>query len=256
MRILLRLMMLLLLSTAAFPGDGQEKPAAPKKVLFIGNSLTQGNDLPAMVEALSRAPGRQPLQCKSETMGGFSLEDHWKAGRIQQIIARGGWDYVVLQQGPSSLPESRVNLRVYVKLFATAIRKAKATPALYMVWPDRTRFRFFDDVRDSYRIAAEDVKGIFLPAGEAWRAAWKKDPNLPLYGPDAFHPTEAGTYAAALVIYAGLTDDKPTGLPNELTLEAARGRRVQIPKALALALQNASAEVLKQEPGSEKSKRP
>ena len=44
-------------------------------------------------------------------------------------------------------------------------------------------------------------KGLLLPAGDAWRAAWAADARLPLYGPDGFHPSPMGTYLAALVIY-------------------------------------------------------
>jgi len=55
-----------------------------------------------------------------------------------------------------------------------------------------------------------------LPAGEAWRAAWRRDSTLALYGPDAFHPSILGTYVAALVIYGGLTGRSPLGLPARL----------------------------------------
>ena len=33
-----------------------------------------------------------------------------------------------------------------------------------------------------------------------------RDPGLELFGPDGFHPTELGSYLAALVIYQQLTD--------------------------------------------------
>lgn len=230
----------------------EEKPAAPKKVLFIGNSLTAANELPEMVEALSQSKGRFPLECRAETAYCFSLEDHWNAGKVRELLTRERWDFVVLQQGPSSLADSRANLRQYVRIIAPVIRKAGAKPALYMVWPDRTRFRFFDQVRDSYRIAAEDVQGIFLPAGEAWRAAWQKDPNTPLYSADEFHPSLAGTYLAALVIYQGLTGDSPKGLPNAFTLKTAARSRVQLPRALAEQLQRAAIAVAPEEKQEEK----
>jgi hypothetical protein len=36
-----------------------------------------------------------------------------------------------------------------------------------MVWPESYRPQAFPDVSDSYRLAAEDVGGILLPAGDA-----------------------------------------------------------------------------------------
>ena len=101
------------------PSGASASPApaggAPR-VLFVGNSLTEGNALPAMVEALARAAG-QPLAAEAVTFGGFSLEDHWNQGDARRAIGRGGLRFVVLQQGPSSLAESRANLLVWTAPF-------------------------------------------------------------------------------------------------------------------------------------------
>jgi hypothetical protein len=109
------------------------------------------------------------------------LEDHWTRG-TRDLIRGGGFSYVVLQQGPSSLAASRGNLREWTQRFAAEIRASGARPALYMVWPDRSRLAYFAQVQESYRLANDDVEGLLLPAGEAWLAAWKVDPKLELYG--------------------------------------------------------------------------
>ena len=44
---------------------------------------------------------------------------------------------------------------------------------MYMIWPEAARIDEFDNVRLSYLLAAQDIGGLFLPAGDAWRAAWK-----------------------------------------------------------------------------------
>jgi hypothetical protein len=74
-------------------------PPAPASggVLFIGNSLTQANGLPAMVETFSLKAGT-PIGTASVAFGGYSLEDHWNQGAAQRRIAEGGWSIVVLQQ--------------------------------------------------------------------------------------------------------------------------------------------------------------
>ena len=91
--------------------------------------------------------------------------------------------------------------------------------------------------------AAEAVDGLLLPAGEAWVEAWKEDPSLSLYGPDNFHPSEMGSYLAALVIYAGLYGTSSQGLPSSLTL--ADGTQIQIPSGKIRLLRNAADEVLR-----------
>jgi hypothetical protein len=181
---------------------GVLQPQAPTRILFIGNSLTYANDLPGIVCTLARAAGRRVV-CESVAKPDYGLEDHWNEKDARQAITR-GWDVVVLQQGPSALPESRRLLVDYAKRFDAEIRRAGARTALYMVWPSRVRRGDFSGVSQSYSAAARAVNGLLLPAGDAWREAWALDAKLQLYGPDGFHPSPAGSYLAALVIYAQL----------------------------------------------------
>lgn len=185
--------------------------ATPTRILFIGNSLTYSHDLPAMVCAMARSAGRQ-VTCESVAKPDYGLEEHWNDREARQAIAR-GWDVVVLQQGPSALPESRRLLIAYTRRFDAEIKKAGARTALFMVWPSRTRRGDFSGVSQSYTAAAHDVGGLLLPAGDAWRAAWAEDSGLPLYGPDGFHPSSMGTYLSALVIYEQLFASEPPTAP-------------------------------------------
>lgn len=217
------------------PADGQTE-----RVLFIGNSLTSAHDLPLLVEAMAEAKGLK-LRAEAVTHPNFSLEDHW-ARDAPSVIRRGGFKYVVLQQGPSSLLSSRDNLRTWTRRFGSLIRSAGATPALYMVWPDRSRIAFFPEVRESYRLAARDVEGLLLPAGEVWQAAWRLDPELDLYGGDHFHPSRLGTYAAAATILSALTGLAPEGLPGHLKLR--NGVRYEVDAAKATSILAAVAEIV------------
>ncbi len=189
---------------AGAPGEGL-------RVLFIGNSLTYANDLPGLVQAVASAAGRT-VETGMVAAPGFGLEDHWRRGAALESIREGSWDVVVLQQGPSSLPENSRNLRAWSVRFAKKIRESGGRPALLMVWPSTDRLFAFDDVRDAYRGAADAVDGIFLPAGEAWRAAWEKRPDLALYGSDGFHPSPLGSMLAAMTIVERLLGTLPDDL--------------------------------------------
>jgi hypothetical protein len=197
------------------------------RVLFIGNSLTEANGLPTILETLSRQGGGTPISTASVVFGGFSLEDHWNQGTAQRRIAEGGWSIVVLQQGPSSLPESQVALREWTTRFDSVIRASGARTALYMVWPESNRRDAFDAVSRSYAQAAEAVNGMLFPVGEAWRGAWRRDPEVPLYGPDGFHPTPTATYLAALVMYQQISGRSPVGLPGWMEMPADRALLLQ-----------------------------
>ncbi len=184
---------------------------APARILFIGNSLTYSNDLPAMLCAMARSAGKQVI-CESVAKPDYGLEEHWNEREARQAIAR-GWDVVVLQQGPSSLPESRRLLIDYTRRFDKEITKAGARTAMLMVWPSQARPGDFRGVSQSYAAAAKDVGALLLPAGDAWRAAWAVDSKLPLYGPDGFHPSAIGTYLSALVIYEQIFASAPPATP-------------------------------------------
>ncbi len=208
---------------------GRATAEPPSRVLFIGNSLTYWNDLPLLVEAMAAAKGLS-VSSQMVTRADASLADHW-GDRIRELIRTGGFRWVVLQQGPSSLPEGRANLREWTKRFAEEIRTAGATPALCMVWPDRSRRGFFPQVIESYRLANEDAKGVLLRAGQVWLAAWQLDSGLSLYSPDNLHPSRLGTYAAAATILSGLTGVSPIGLPHRLKLRNGDDYKVDEKKA-------------------------
>jgi len=201
------------LLAAAVAAGAEDQTAKTYRILLVGNSLTAANALPSMVKTLGEARGNS-VELMPVAVNNFSLEDHWNHGEVRNAIEKGAWTHVVLQQGPSSLPESRVLLRDYVKRFAGDVTKAGARTALYMVWPAKARERDFDAVSESYRVAARDVDGVLLPAGDAWRDAWKIDPSLELYAEDGFHPSRLGSYLAALTIWRGLSGESAVGLPG------------------------------------------
>lgn len=227
-------------------GDGPTgAPAAPcpteRCVLFIGGSLTWTHDVPGMVVALARAAGEGTVTVGTSYLGGASLADHWRDGAARAAIASRAWDVVVLEQGPSARPESRVLLRDYVARFAPLIRQAGAEPALYMTWPTFANRADFPESSTSWHLAAADVNAMLFAVGDAWRAAWQRDPDLPLYGPDGWHPAEQGAYLAALVMVGALFDRSTVGLPATLTLDS--GAQVAIPASSAPLLQAAADEV-------------
>lgn len=185
------------------------------RVLFLGNSLTYTNDLPLMVAKLALASGIA-IETVGITGGGFGLIDHWNIPSRQTAVRTGNYDVVILQQGPSSLSESRNLLREWTALWDPIIREGGARPGLYAVWPDDTRMFAFPAVSESYRLAAEDVDGLFFPAGDGWLETWKRAPRARLYGPDGFHPSIAGTYVAAVTILAVLADRDATTLSPDL----------------------------------------
>lgn len=218
----------------------RDLPDGGRRVLFVGNSLTYVNDLPRTIADLAASVNDTPLVYRAATQPNFSLEDHWLTG-VASAIARDQWEFVVMQQGPSSLPENQVYLRDWAIRLDSAARAAGARSALYQVWPAAQYASSFDAVRESYRAAAVAVNGMFIPAGEAWRAAWARDSTLALYDADAFHPSPLGTYLAALVHFEMLYDRPATDLPDVVVVN---GITFGVSAATARLLQEAAHETV------------
>jgi hypothetical protein len=239
--------MLTLLSVAAAAAIGAacngatsprfENPAAGKPVLFIGNSLTYYNDLPILVQGIADAAGGDSLIVDMVAGPDMALVDHWHEGSAGRAIAARHWDYVVLQQGPSSTDVNRDSLRTLAKLFAPLIANAGGKPVLFSAWPAVDRRQDFPRAAESYRLAAADVDGLYAPVANAWVEAWNRDASVQLYI-DGLHGNSVGSYLAALTIYSTIFRKSPVGLPATFTLR--NGRTVSFSPALTSLLQEAA----------------
>ena len=192
-------------------------------MLFLGNSLTAWNELPEMVAALGRARN-VPIEFEAVTPGGYDLSDHWNNGlsleRLRAAeVGRGRAPAGAVGAAGEPGAAQGVGAR-----WADEIRANGATPALYGVWPENYRRSALPASIASYRNAAAASGAVLLPAGDAWRIAWRRNAKLKLYGPDAFHPSAMGTYLAALTVYGGLTRTSPVGLPRALVEPDREGR--------------------------------
>jgi hypothetical protein len=229
--------------TGSARARGAQTGSKSHRVLFIGNSLTYANNLPAMIEALVTRSGGE-MTSRMIAFPDFGLEEHWNDGRAMRALREGAWTLVVLQQGPSSLPESRVVLRDYTKRFARDAKERGAEVALFSVWPPRSRAAAFDAVTESYALAAKDVGGSLIPVGDAMRAALRRDQVLPLFDADGFHPSPLGSYLAALVFFHHITALSPATLPAPATSSPVALRGVRVSPTSLTILQEAVLEAV------------
>jgi hypothetical protein len=231
---------LLLVIACAFQNPVEQRPAVPPgphNVLFVGNSLTYTNDLPATLVALAALSG-DTVYAASATAANVALIDHLKgATNAVQQIQLGGWQYVILQQGPTPAGICRDSLVLWTQMFDTLIRRAGARTAVLMVWPYQGPLSWFDEILASFATAASVSHGYLFPAGEAWYLALSADPSLPLYSADGFHPSPMGTYLAALEIYERVTGRDPRLLPPKAVVS---GTDLRLSDATIRALQSAA----------------
>lgn len=182
------------------------------RVLFLGNSLTEGNNVPALVQGMATAQGVQ-IDYEAFHPGGFALEDHWPTAartRLQQ----GAFNVLILQQGPSTLQSSQDNLREWTLVWAAEARRVGTEPALYMVWSPLSQTNGFELSALSYRVAATAANATVFPAGEVLQQVRRTNPEIQLFGSDNFHAAPHGSFLAAMVIARGLVGLDPARVPN------------------------------------------
>ncbi|HET9425476.1 MAG TPA: SGNH/GDSL hydrolase family protein [Gemmatimonadaceae bacterium] len=212
-------------------------PAAGRTVLFIGNSLTYVNDVPALVQGIADAAGGDSLIIAAVAGPDMALIDHWRRGDARAAIDSRKWDYVVLQQGPSSTTINRDSLRLVARLYEPSITAAGAKAVLFSAWPSAGRRQDFPRAAESYRLAAADVNGLYAPVADAWVELWNRDATLDLYS-DGLHANALGSYLAALTIYARIFAKSPVGLPATFRLRG--GGSVSFPADITAKAQEAA----------------
>ena len=187
------------------------KPPKSIKMLFIGNSFTQRNNLPGLLAELAAARGISVAH-ELISVGGASLRTHWNAGRAAHSIETGGYDYVVLQE-QSTLPvKNATRMAENVRLFDEAIRRAGTETVPYMTWARRHAAETQQAITDAYTTIGDELGAIVVPVGLAWKTFLAKHDQPVLHDRDGSHPTLAGSYLAACVFLAVLLKQNPVGI--------------------------------------------
>lgn len=199
------------------------------RILFIGNSYTQRNDLPGLLAALA-ASGEPPIQIQAEKViaNGASLRQHWNAGHAAQLIQQQPWEVIVLQE-QSTLPlKNRQRYHENVRLFADLIRPTGSRLALYQTWARRDAPETQDALNAAVNRIAAETEALVVPVGMAWGAARQLADAPELFDKDGSHPTLAGSFLAACVFHYALfgVPEADLPVPADRGLSAPEARRI------------------------------
>jgi hypothetical protein len=227
-------------------------PRTSTDVLFIGNSLTFYNSLPAMVEFFFRSQ-RLPTVFDMHAVGAALLADHADNPAVAQKIASRRWTYVVLQdqsQMPAIQPDATVKDGKRLCDMAT---KAGAMPVFYLTWGYKAGKQGGMDTKMQLGLdrgygQAAAGGALIVPVGPAWQAALARNPKLPLYVEDGIHPSPEGSYLAACVFYAVLAQRSPVGLPNLIAVRQPNNQQAvlaNVPAERARFYQQIAADTVK-----------
>jgi hypothetical protein len=217
------------------------------RVLFLGNSYTSVNDLPTVLRDLAGAAGKN-VDTNIVATGGETLAAHAASPESVGAIRGSRWQYVVLQE-QSQIPslESVRQTQMYpaARSLVGIIRAAGATPVLLETWAHRDGWSDYDldypamqaDINEGYGALGGELGVAVAPAGEAWQTVLRQDPMIALGQDDGSHPSTAGTYLAACVLYASIFHASPVGISEAEGLSPDVARALQIVAALTVGVQ-------------------
>ncbi len=199
------------------------------KVLFLGNSYTQYNNLPLLLSNIALSSGDTVIT-DANTPGGHTFMGHSTNSVSLGKINSQKWDYAVLQEQSQlpSFPDADVEELVYP--YATALdslihaNHACTQTVFYMTWgrkngdaqncptwPPVCTYAGMDSLLAlRYSKMAEDNKALLSPVGAVWKYLRANNPSIELYNADESHPSLAGSYAAACCFYTILLKKDPT----------------------------------------------
>lgn len=190
------------------------------KILFIGNSFTFFNVLPAVLAEFIDKELHRPTKIYQQTLGGATLETHWKQGLAQRMIAESGpWDYVVLQaQSEEALGEkNQKNFYEYAKRFDSIIKANHATTILFETWADKGNKKAQHKITLSHSALGKQIGATVIPVGQSFFHVAANDKHAKLYDTDNHHPSQSGTYLTACMFYYYLFKQNASGrLPDKI----------------------------------------
>lgn len=215
---------------------GQSWAQQSVRVLFVGNSYTQVNDLPHLVADIAQSMGDE-LTYASNTPGGCTFEMHCSNASMDKIC-QGGWDFVVLQE-QSQLPAFPIE-QVEELVFPFAAQLVDSIYAFnpngeamfFMTWgrkngdtefgpmyPMMSTYEGMDGLLyERYMYMAEANDASVCPVGRVWHYLRDHYSGIELYMPDESHPSLAGSYAAACAFYTMLFGRDPDSITYDVGL--------------------------------------
>jgi len=207
-----------------------------KKALFIGNSFSfYNNGVHNHLGSLIRASGDWQVgknRLRLSTLSGGYMHEHLDDLRYLLSKPKGTWEAVILQ-GHSNEPidaKTRERFKKSVKQAVKLIKAEQLQPILLMTWGYKAQPDMAIELANAYTSLANELDVLVVPAGLAFWVAEQQLPQIDLFVPDVLgvkdktsdnaeltyrkdlkHPSNAGTYLMACVLYSTLYQKSPEG---------------------------------------------
>jgi hypothetical protein len=212
---------------SSFSIFGQHVKNDSLNVLFLGNSYTHMNNMPAIFEHLAKSKGKL-VHVEKNTQSGASFRIHSQRMDMFQTIKSRKWDYIVLQGYSRELswPKEHIDTATipYLNQILDSIHLYNpcVNLLLYNTWgykngfKDRPEIDSYDKMQDSiilgYKYLSNTYNIPIVPVGMVWRNVRQSHPEYELYKEDNEHPTKLGSLISASTFYAAIFKESAEGV--------------------------------------------
>lgn len=196
--------------------------ATALRILFVGNSLLNFNDVPATTAKMLQSDGSKRTVSEKHTFVDH-LENVAQGGALDREVTSGGFDVVVLQGAMVSSSHKFDYPQTRGIAMAKAAKARGSRTLLYVEWP-RRGIDETDYTLGVYRGIAKASGAELLPVCSAWDDVRAKRPALDLWSGDGNHAKPLGSYLAACCLYFRLAgvDRTPAYVPPGIPAGEAR----------------------------------
>ncbi len=203
-----------LLALLASCGTDTSAPAKSTRVLFFGNSVTYVGNLPAVFSALCSASG---TQCFTEMIarGGATLTDRVADDSLERAIAKGRFDYLVLQERGGDIMGAQMNqseaqerAESAAATLVQAAREHQMQPVLlgtYQGSPDASTA-----LVSAERALANGFDAAYVPVSNYLGCGRRQNASLRWFDSDGMHPGPELTLLMAVMLYREVFDSSPS----------------------------------------------
>jgi hypothetical protein len=209
--------------------EGQHASGRPRRILFIGNSITLGHDVPSRVAARAAADGVR-VDVAMAAAGGAHLRDTARIARLGPVLEASDWDVLVLQDHTTTPFRAADRAESASTMAGLAARARARKVLLYPPWPRAPGHAFYSSrpplrdavlpagpedfarrTMDFYVSVARQNGYAVAPVPQHWLEAVAH--RQPVYDVDRYHASAAGAELAAQVLWTSLRglldEDRP-----------------------------------------------
>jgi len=221
-------------SASGATGDCEELEGAPVNILLIGNSYLSQNNIPKLLKDIACSK-KMKTKVYAITEHNYRFLDHDQSEDTSFLIKNKKWDFVILQnhgQVPSWNEEQLRNesLPHAISLANKIYDNHSESQIIYMqTWArkdgDQANCELTPLVCDftghtqaleaGYQIYADETNAKVALVGNAFELIYKSEnspiPFNDLWLEDGAHASYIGSYLAAAILYAKITNSSPVG---------------------------------------------